>query len=69
MSNKNLIKMLKKYTNIDEDFIDTFLNKFEINSDLKFNILDSDVSKYLNITLETLRKRLNNTFSKKKIIF
>jgi hypothetical protein len=69
INNTNLIKMLKKYTNIDKDFIDTFLTKFKINGDLNFDVLDSDVSKYLGITLITLRQRLNNVYSKKKLYF
>ena len=69
INNKNLIKILKKYTNIDEEFIDTFLTKFKINGDLNFDVLDSDVSKYLGITLITLRQRLNNVYSKKKLYF
>jgi phage anti-repressor protein len=60
------IKLLKENTNIDEDFIDTFFKKFKIGGELDFDIQDTNVSKYLNINLTTLRKRLNNAFSKTK---
>ena len=63
------IKLLKAHTNIDEDFIDTFFKKFKIGGELDFNIKDIDVSKYLGINLETLRKRLKNGFSKTKRYF
>lgn len=60
------IKLLKENTNIDEDFIDVFFKKFKIGGELDFDIKDIDVSKYLNISLITLRKRLNNAYSKTK---
>ncbi len=60
------IKLLKSHTNIDQEFIDTFFTKFKIGGDLDFDIKDIDVSKYLGISLATLRKRLSNTFSKNK---
>ena len=60
------IKLLKENTNIDEDFIYTFFKKFKIGGDLDFDIVDIDVSKYLGISLITLRKRLNNAYSKTK---
>jgi hypothetical protein len=66
MSKKDsiFIKLLKENTNIDQDFIDTFFKKFKIGGELDFDIQDTNVSKYLNINLATLRKRLNNAFSK-----
>ena len=60
------IKLLKENTNIDEDFIDTFFTKFKIGGELDFDIKDTNVCKYLDINLATLRKRLNNIFSKTK---
>lgn len=69
VKNNIMIKMLKTYTNIDEEFIDTFLKIFKINSELVFNILDLDASKYLGIELITLRKRLNNIYSRKILYF
>ena len=68
MSKKDsiFIKLLKENTNIDEDFIDTFFSKFKIGGELDFDIKDIDVCKYLDINLATLRKRLNNIFSKTK---
>jgi len=62
--NNDFIELLKKYTNIDKKFIDTFFKKFKIGEELEFHIKDIDASKYLEIELNTLRKRLNNTFSK-----
>ena len=68
MSKKDsiFIKLLKENTNIDEDFIDTFFSKFKIGGELDFDIKDTNVCKYLDINLSTLRKRLNNIFSKTK---
>lgn len=68
MSKKDsvFIKLLKENTNIDEDFIDIFFKKFKIGGELDFDINDSDVSKYLGISLINLRKRLNNAYSKTK---
>ena len=60
------IELLKKHTNIDIDFIDTFFKKFKIGGELDFDLNDTEVAKYLNINLSTLRKRLTNAFSKKK---
>ncbi len=53
---------MKKNTDIDDKFIDLFLINFKNNN--KFDIKDIDVAKYLDIELKTIRKRLNNTFSK-----
>jgi len=66
MKDSVFINLLKKHTNIDEDFIDTFFKKFKIGSELDFHIIDADVAKYLNIKLSTLRKRLLNFYMKKK---
>lgn len=63
------IKLLKNHTSIDKDFIDIFLKKFKIKGGHKFEVEDKKVAKYFNIKLSTLRKRLNNTFSKKKIYY
>ena len=68
MSKKDsiFIKLLKENTNIDEDFIDTFFKKFKIGGELDFDIKDINVANYLDISLITLRKRLNNAYSKTK---
>jgi hypothetical protein len=58
------ITLLKKHTNIDIDFINTFFKQYKIGGDLDFHIQDKDVAKYLGISLNTIRRRLNNTFSK-----
>ena len=63
------INLLKKYTIIDTDFIDTFFKKFKIGGELNFDIIDIDVSKYLGIKLTTLRYRLQNKYSKTKRFF
>ena len=56
MKDSIFIKLLKKHTIIDKDFINTFFKKFKIGGDLDFDIKDEDVAKYLNIKLSTLRK-------------
>jgi hypothetical protein len=63
------IELLKKHTNIDEDFIDTFFKKFKIGGELDFDIEDKNVAKFLGITLSTLRNRLKNVYSKTKRYF
>jgi len=65
--NESFVDLLKKYTNIDKDFINIFFKKFKIGQELNFNIKDIDIAKYLDINIETLRKRLLNKFSKTKI--
>jgi hypothetical protein len=67
--NKTFIQLLKNHTSIDEDFIDTFFINFKIGSELDFKIKDKDIARFLNIKLITLRNRLNNVYSKKKIYF
>ena len=64
--NYNLISLLKKHTDIDVDFIDTFFKQYKIGGDLDFHIQDKDVTKYLDIKLSTLRKRLLNFYTKEK---
>lgn len=68
MSKKSsvFIKLLKENTNIDEDFIDIFFKKFKIGGELDFDIKVNDIASYLGISLVTLRKRLNNAYSKIK---
>ena len=67
MSNNSVfISLLKEHTNIDLDFINTFFKKFKIGGELNFDILDSDVAKYLGIGLINIRKRLANYYSKTK---
>ena len=60
------INLLKKYTNIDTDFINTFFKNFKIGGELDFHIKDGNVAKYLGITLKSLRNRLLNQNSKSK---
>lgn len=62
--NQNIfIDLLKKYTTIDNEFIDTFFSTFEIGGELIFNIVDADVARYLKIDILTLRERLRNKYS------
>lgn len=61
---ESFLFLLKKYTDIDVEFINTFFKKFKIGGELNFDIKDIDVAKYLGITLHNLRKRLSNEFSK-----
>ena len=71
MSKKDsvFITLLKKHTNIDTKFINTFFKKFKIGGELDFDIKDIMVAEYLNITLYNVRRRLQNKYSKtKKII-
>jgi hypothetical protein len=58
------IRLLKKHTDIDRTFIDAFFKKFKIGGELDFDIKDSKIAKYLGITLDHLRKRLSNDYSK-----
>ena len=53
----NFIKLLKKHTDIDDEFINTFFKKFKIGDELNFYIKDVDIAKYLGISLITLRKK------------
>ena len=50
LDNIIFIKLLKKYTSIDEDFLKIFFKKFLIGNDLEFHISENKVYKYLNIT-------------------
>ena len=67
--NHTFIELLKKHTDIDVVFINTFFKKFQIGNDLNFDIKDSYAAKYLGIVLITLRKRLSNEYSKTKKFF
>lgn len=62
-------ELLKKYTTIDVDFIDTFFKHFKIGHELDFHIYDKDVAKYLNVTIDNIRRRLKNENTKDKIYF
>jgi len=65
--NSKFIKLLKTHTSIDDDFIEEFLSDFKINqAPDKFHIIDEKVANYLEINLLTLRRRLQNTYTKNK---
>jgi phage anti-repressor protein len=68
MLNKDniFISLLKKHTNIDTKFINTFFMKFKIGGELDFDIKDKVVADYLHITLDNVRRRLQNKYSKTK---
>ena len=68
MVNKDsiFISLLKKHTTIDNKFINTFFKKFKIGGELDFDIKDKMVADYLNITLDNVRRRLQNKYSKTK---
>ena len=68
MSSKDsiFIELLKKHTTIDIKFINTFFKKFKIGGELDFDINDKIVADYLNITLDNVRRRLQNKYSKTK---
>jgi len=68
-NDNNFMELLKKYTTIDHDFINIFFKKFKIGHELDFHIKDEDVAKYLDVKLNTIRRRLNNTFTKSKNFF
>ena len=67
--NSIFIKLLKKHTDIDIQFIDTFFKKFKVGGELEFNIKENDITKYLGISTRTLRNRLSNTYSKNELYF
>ncbi len=58
----NLVDLLKTYTTIDHSFLDTFFNKFNLGDELHFDISENSICEYLGITLNNLRKRLNNSY-------
>jgi hypothetical protein len=62
--NNIFVSLLKQHTNIDIAFINTFFKKFKIGGELNFDIKDIDITKYLGISLITVRKRLSNAYSK-----
>lgn len=68
MPNKDsiFIKLLKKHTNIDIKFIDIFFKRFKIGGELDFDIKDKDVAEYLDITIDNIRRRLQNRYTKEK---
>jgi len=68
-NDNNFIELLKNHTIIDHSFIDIFFKKFKIGHELDFHIKDEDVAKYLEVKLNTIRRRLNNTFTKSKNFF
>lgn len=61
MNNKDsiFINLLKKHTNIDIKFINTFFKKFKIGGELDFDIKDEIVSDYLNVTLDNISYKIN----------
>ena len=67
MDNQNtFVELLKTHTSIDKTFINKFFKKFKIGDELNFNLNAIDVAKYLGISMDNLKRRLNNYFSKTK---
>lgn len=63
----SFIKLLKKHTQIDKKFVDTFFKKFKIGDELSFHVKDIDVAEYLGVSIQNIRRRLANDFSKDAI--
>jgi phage anti-repressor protein len=61
------IKLLKKHTNIDKEFIDIFFKQFKIGGELDFDIEDKKIAKYFGIKIKTLRTRLQNGYARKQM--
>ena len=71
--NKNILlknKLIKYIKNnnlsIDINFINIFFKKIKIGGELDFDIKDKYVAEYLGITLDNVRRRLQNKYSKTK---
>ena len=67
-----LIRLLKEHTDIDHKFIDTFLAFYHIpkeDENYEFHILDEPVADYLKIKVSTIRNRLQNKYSEKKLYY
>jgi hypothetical protein len=58
-------EMCLKHTNIDRKFLDIFFETFKIKGESIFHIEDLKVSEYLGVTLDNIRRRLQNKFLKK----
>ena len=69
MSLKRACPLYISVISVSVEIIDTFFKKFKVGGELDFDINENDVSKYLDISILTLRKRLNNVFSKSKRYF
>lgn len=64
--NTTFMKLLKKHTSIDKDFINEFFKDFKIGEELSFHIEDKKAAEYLGIKVESLRNRLLNKGAKTK---
>ena len=66
---KTFINILKKYTNIDKKFIDDIFTNFKLTNldeeSYDFNIYDTQVTKWLDIDIQTLRNRLRSKYTNK----
>jgi len=66
---KTFINILKKYTDIDKKFIDDIFTNFKLTNlneeSYDFNIYDTQVAKWLDIDIQTLRNRLRSKYSNK----
>ena len=68
-----IVTLLKTHTDIDPRFIDKFLTHYRSpnveEDEYEFHITDADVAEYLKVDVSTIRSRLQNKFSKKKIYY
>ncbi len=66
---KTFINILKKYTNIDKNFLDDIFSNFKLTNldeeSYDFNIYDIQVAKWLDIDIQTLRNRLRSKYTNK----
>jgi hypothetical protein len=51
MNSETFVELLKKHTNIDDDFINTFFKAFQPGHELDFCIMDVDAASYLNLAV------------------
>jgi superfamily II DNA or RNA helicase len=65
IDNKSEYEIDENFNKMHKEFIDTFYKSLN-SSKLEYNIKDTDASKFLGITLMSVRKRLNNAYSKTK---
>jgi phage anti-repressor protein len=63
--NDDFFKILLSETTVDKEFLEDFYQKFKPGDDLDFSIKDEDVAKWLGVTVDTIREKLNNKYQNK----
>ena len=68
-NNKTIIDILKKYTDIDKNFLNDLFSNFKL-TDLEyesydFDFTDKKVAKWLDIDIQTLKDRLRSKYKKR----